>query len=70
MNIDWMGTSSKESIRLISKRMLSNGNQEYRFATVLSQKLPCIEIFEVDPQTGIILKADFEGTEKNCYIIP
>ena len=51
---------------LLSTRILDNGNIQYRY----SGNRGCIEIYEVNPQTRIIINATFEGTEKTCVLYP
>ena len=53
---------------LLSQKTLQNSNLEYRYEG--DGFPPCIHIFEVNPRTRIIVRADFEGTERNCYITP
>jgi hypothetical protein len=50
---------------------LPNGNSEYRFSRrILSGRQPCTNIYEVDPKTYQVLKADFAGSPQDCAIQP
>ena len=67
---DELGFLENGRARLLSKKMLSNGNLEYRYASASGYTPPCIIIYEINPERRIIVRADFEGTEKNCHIVP
>lgn len=48
---------------------LQNGNLEYRIGRIMGRGLaPCTDVFEVDPVTRKVLKADFIGSEQSCVI--
>jgi len=51
----------------ISVRTLENGNIEYRYPYAGGQ---CIETYEVDAKTRIILNASYAGSEKACQLSP
>lgn len=53
--------------RRISERLLENGNIEYRYSYAREQ---CIETYEVDAKTRIVLNASFAGSEKACQFSP
>lgn len=64
---------------LINSRVLPNGNIEktyrstWRFGWDRSVERICIQIFEIDPKTDVILSADFRGernTEEDCVSPP
>lgn len=68
-NIDT--TNMKKRDQLLSTKKLPNGNIEYHYwfrSYPLEPK--CIQIFEVDPASRIIVRADFEGSEYSCSITP
>lgn len=48
-------------------RTLENGNIEYRYPYAGGQ---CIETYEVDSKTRIILNASYAGSEKACQLSP
>lgn len=51
----------------IERENLANGNIEYRLTGRLSNKYgPCTKIFEVEPVTHKVLRADFMGTKSDC----
>lgn len=55
----------------MEQRTLPNGNAEYRFTGQIGrQTQPCTDIYEVDPKTYIVLRADFAGTPADCVIAP
>jgi hypothetical protein len=49
---------------------LPNGNSEYRYTIQYKRgnHRPCTEIFEVDPTSQKILRADFVGSEHDCIV--
>jgi len=50
---------------------LPNGNSEYRLSRrILAGTQPCTDIYEVDPKTYQVLRADFEGSPQDCVIPP
>ena len=51
---------------LISSKKMSNGNIEKRYKT--SRK--CVEVFEIDPNTDVIVNASLEGKDTDCIAIP
>lgn len=51
----------------ISVRTLANGNIEYQYPYGGGQ---CIETYEVDSKTRIILNASYAGSEKACQLSP
>jgi hypothetical protein len=51
---------------LLSTMTLANGHLEYRYR----QANDCVEIYEVDPKTRLIVRTDFEGSDKSCIIQP
>jgi len=57
---------------LFSSRILSNGNLEKRYKIFwgFDKKRMCIDIYEIDPKTDIIVGVDFEGKKKDCVINP
>lgn len=57
---------------LISSKELPNGNIEKKYKSTLGfvKKRTCISIYEIDPKTDIIVRADFEGTEEDCVMNP
>jgi hypothetical protein len=58
-------------VKPLSITQIANGNDEYRFERNMHGRRPsCIEIFEVNPKTGIVVRSSFEGDEKGCVIIP
>lgn len=55
----------------MGRRTLANGNAEYRIAEQLgrrSKHKPCTSIYEVDPKSYIVLRADWEGAPADCII--
>lgn len=50
----------------LSEVILPNGNALYRYRYVGS----CIEVLEVDLKTDRIVRAEFEGAEKDCVLNP
>ena len=55
--------------RRFEPHALPNGNIEYRWTRqMLRRSKPCTDIFEVDPRTYIILRADFIGGPDDCVI--
>ena len=58
-------TRESDLIGIVS---LPNGNAEYQYKS--SAPRPCKYMFEVDPSTGKIVGARFEGSEMNCVIYP
>lgn len=63
-NIDTFRSRTRKT--LLSESALANGNVEYRFL----YRQDCTEIYEVDPKTRLIVRADFEGSERSCTIVP
>lgn len=57
---------------LISTKILPNGNIEKRYKVTwgFSGQRTCIDIYEIDPKTDIIVGASFEGKETDCVINP
>jgi hypothetical protein len=60
---------------LISSRALPNGNIEKRYKRHkrtwgFGEKGTCIQIYEIDPKTDIIVDAGFEGKKTDCVINP
>ena len=55
----------------LSITKLQNGNDEYRYELngPNVRRPSCIRIFEVNPETKIILRATYEGNEKGCVIV-
>src|SRR5438046_1758934 len=51
---------------LLSTRVLGSGNIEYRYRYLGD----CVQIYEVDPKTRIILRADAEGSATSCILPP
>jgi hypothetical protein len=51
----------------ISKRLLENGNVEYLYPYAGGQ---CIETYEVNSKTRVIVSARFSGNEKACQLAP
>jgi len=54
-------------------KQLPNGHSEYRFTIQYKANFgppyePCTSIFEVDPASQKILRADFIGTKHDCII--
>lgn len=50
---------------------LENGNSEYRYQLNGNGRRPsCIEIYEVNPQTEIVVRSSYIGDEKGCVIVP
>jgi hypothetical protein len=53
----------------MERRTLANGNTEYRLTERLGRRTkPCTDIYEVDPKSYIVLRADWEGTPADCII--
>ena len=50
-------------------RVLQNGNVEYR-RTDKFRVGTCVSIYEVDPSSYVVLRADFVGTQSSCAINP
>jgi hypothetical protein len=55
---------------LISSTELPNGNIENRYMEGLGSKRPCIHVYEIDPKTQIIVRADYEGRDEDCVAAP
>jgi hypothetical protein len=51
----------------ISKRTLENGNIEYQYPYARGK---CIETYEVDSKTRIIVRASYVGSERACQLSP
>jgi hypothetical protein len=51
---------------LISSKKLSNGNVEKRYKTPRK----CVLVFEIDPNTNVIVNASLEGKDTDCIVIP
>jgi hypothetical protein len=49
---------------------LPNGHDEYYHRGHYRGHSTCLEIYEVDPETLIIVGFRWEGTEKDCGIVP
>ncbi|MCG3115667.1 MAG: hypothetical protein LLH30_08325 [Candidatus Manganitrophus sp. SA1] len=45
---------------------LQNGNKEYWF----KMRKTCRYMFEVNPESGIVVGMRYEGTEETCAIVP
>lgn len=53
----------------MDQQKLPNGNTEYRLTQPASRRTkPCTNIYEVDPKTYIIQRADFVGAPADCII--
>lgn len=63
-NID---SSTSFGSRRISERLLENGNIEYRYSYAGGQ---CIETYEVDSKTRVILSASYAGSDDACQLSP
>ena len=63
--IDTLDVNIQPSL-LVSEKKLQNGNLEYRYKWYPG----CVRIFEVDPATRVILRADFEGDQESCILPP
>ena len=57
---------------LISSRILPNGNMEKKYKTLRGWRhnRVCIQIYEIDPKTDIIVDVGFEGSEADCVWNP
>ena len=53
---------------LIGTVTLPNGNAEYQYLSIHPR--PCRYMFEVEPSTGKIVGARFEGKDVDCVIYP
>lgn len=51
----------------LSIKKLTNGNVEYRYP--YSTKT-CVTVYEINPQTEIIIRFSFEGEKKDCVWMP
>lgn len=51
-------------------KKLPNGHSEYRLTTLYKFRGygPCTKIFEVDPTSQKILRADFVGSKRDCIV--
>lgn len=58
--------------RLMSIRTLPNGNMErkYKMPWNSEEERMCIYIYEIDPETDIIVGVGFEGKKTDCVINP
>ncbi len=56
---------------LISSKTLPNGNLEKKYKRTWGfRKRTCIDIYEIDPKTDIIVGVGFEGKKEDCVINP
>jgi len=55
---------------LISTRELPNGNVEKKYLEGFGLQRPCIHVYEIDPKTDVIVRADFEGRDEDCVAVP
>lgn len=57
---------------LVGNKTLPNGNLERRYKITwgFGKKRTCIDIYEIDPKTDIIVGVGFEGKETDCVINP
>jgi hypothetical protein len=50
---------------------LANGNVQYQYTRRIPPgRHPCTTIYDVDPQTYKIVRADFKGSRDDCVIQP
>lgn len=52
----------------LSVRLLGSGNVEYRYK--YPSRRTCVTVYEVDPDSGIVLHSSFEGGEMDCVWNP
>lgn len=69
-----IGTNIDSSIRFIGKtavsvRTLENGNIEYQYPYPYPGG-QCMETYEVDAKTRVVLNASYAGSEKACQLSP
>ena len=55
---------------LIQKKLLINGNVEYRYWGLSRGLRSCQYIFEVEPKSRMIVNVRYEGKEFDCVINP
>jgi hypothetical protein len=60
------GATKAHPERLVSSTVLPNGNIENQY----KQRGTCSYFFEIDPKTRIIVGWRFEGSERDCAIVP
>jgi hypothetical protein len=54
---------------LVNSKELPNGNVEKKYKWTMG-KYSCIDIYEIDPKSEIVVRTGFEGADEDCVSPP